>query len=454
MIYIELASMCGHKRSGAEVVYLEQAYPRPKYLVSTTFAITTLLSGYVGMGSTVFAKHVLQAFEIESTPFRQRLIAITHLSSAIAVCLVSNKWALRLNNFTAVFKLGALILISLTGIACMLGWSPIPNSGNLKNPFAGSSFEGNALATSFAKVNFSFVNWNAILSLTAEIPGRDPIRTAKHAGFLSILVTSLVYYLTTVVSFVVVMTHEELVNAGEVLGARFLRKVYGDAIADKLFLVIIGMSTFGGVLAVAMSYARMIREAGRQGVLPFATFWSRVSGFKTPYGPLALKWGLSATLLLITPAKDAFSFLVDLASYPGLVFALATACGVWILRQRRAKMGLPAHAHKAWNIVVVAYVIKSTALLVMPWIPPKNGSHGGDVDFFYATYCIVGIMILLFCGLYYWAWFVVLPRWFGYEIVEETVYLPGGARASVLKRHYKGQPSPQEEPLLHEEQFM
>ncbi|KAG9104372.1 hypothetical protein FRC06_003178 [Ceratobasidium sp. 370] len=261
MIYVELASMCGHKRSGAEVVYLEQAYPRPKYLVSTTFAITTLLSGYAGMGSTVFAKHLLQAFEIESTPFRQKFIAIAHLSSAIATC--------------------------------MLGWSSIPNSGNLKNPFAGSSFEGNALATSFAKVNFSFVNWNAILSLTAEIPGRDPIRTAQYAGFMSVLVTSLLY-LTTVVSFVVVMTHEELVDAGEVLGARFLRKVYGDAIADKLFLIIIGMSTFGGVLTV-------------------------VSRFKTPYGPLALKWGLSVTLLLITPAKDTFSFLVDLASYPGLV---------------------------------------------------------------------------------------------------------------------------------------
>ncbi|KAG9126927.1 hypothetical protein FRC07_001391 [Ceratobasidium sp. 392] len=210
------------------------------------------------------------------------------------------------------------------------------------------------------------------------------------------------------------MTKEELVDAGEILGARFLRKVYGDAIADKLFLVIIGMSTFGGLIAVILLYARMIREAGRQGVLPYATFWSRVSRFKTPYGPILLKWGLSVSLLLITPAKDTFSFLVDLASYPGLVFALATACAVWILRRRRAEMGLPAHAYKAWNIVVIAYVVKSLTLLVLPW---------------------------------------AMPRWFGYEIVEETVSLPGGAKASVLKRRYKNQPSPQEEPLLHEERL-
>jgi hypothetical protein len=28
-------------------------------------------------------------------------------------------------------------------------------------------------------------------------------------------------------------------------------------------------------------------------------------------------------------------------------------------------------------------------------IPPKGGSHGGDVDFFYATYCVVAIAVLL-----------------------------------------------------------
>ncbi|KAG9097730.1 hypothetical protein FS749_005663 [Ceratobasidium sp. UAMH 11750] len=450
MIYVELASMCGHKRSGAEVVYLEQAYPRPKYLVSIAFAITTVLSGYTGIGATVFAKHVIQAFDLEYTPFKQRAIAITMLSSVIAVCLLSNKWALRLNNIITMVKVGALLMISLTGFACMLGWTSIPNSGNLKDPFAGSKLGGNAFATSFAKVNFSYVGWNTVLSLMAEIKGREPIRTARRAGFLSILVAS-VLYMTTILAFVVVMTKEEMKDAGEVLGARFLRKVYGDAIADKLFLVIIGASTFGGSIAGTMSYARMLREVGRQGILPFDTFWSQVSRFKTPYGPIMLKFTLSLIILLVTPANDAFSFLVDLASYPGMLFALGTACGVWILRRRRAKMGLPAHAYKVSNFVVILYVIKALALLIMPWIPPEGGSHGGDVDFFYATYCIVGIAILLLCGLYYWVWFKVLPRWFGYEIIEETVLLPGGAKTSVLRRRHKRERGAQEEPLLHGE---
>ena len=41
-VYTELASMFPN-RSGAEVVYLEQAYPRPRFLVPVSFAVTTVL---------------------------------------------------------------------------------------------------------------------------------------------------------------------------------------------------------------------------------------------------------------------------------------------------------------------------------------------------------------------------------------------------------------------------
>lgn len=41
-LYTELSSMFPN-RSGAEVVYLEQAYPRPKFLVPVSFAVTSVL---------------------------------------------------------------------------------------------------------------------------------------------------------------------------------------------------------------------------------------------------------------------------------------------------------------------------------------------------------------------------------------------------------------------------
>lgn len=87
----------------------------------------------------------------------------------------------------------------------------------------------------------------------AEIKGRDPVRTARNAGFLSVLIAS-VLFLTTTISFVVVLGKEEIVDAGEILGALFIRKVYGDTAANVIFPVLIGISTFGGTVAMVRIY--------------------------------------------------------------------------------------------------------------------------------------------------------------------------------------------------------
>ncbi|CAE6453007.1 unnamed protein product [Rhizoctonia solani] len=446
MVYIELASMCGHKRSGAEVVYLEEAYPRPRFLLSTSYALVTGFLSHSGIISTVFAKHVLHGYNIEDTPFRQRSIAIAMSTIAIWVCLFSNKWALRVNGVAAFFQMGCLLLVSATGLACLLGWTTVPNSGSLRRPFEGSRYEANPFATSVVKVLYSFLGWNSVIGLMAEVKGRRPVRTIRRAGITSVLIATFLF-IATILSFSIILTKEEMKNADEVLGVIFLRKVYGDTVATKLFPILVGINAFGGIVAGTLQYGRMLREAGRQGTIPFAAFWSRVGRFKTPYGPALLKWAMAILLIVLAPAQDAVVFLIDLTSYPALVFSLLIGCGVWILRRRRERLGLPEHAYKAPNIAVVVYVVQSIALIIMPWIPPKGGSKGGDVGFFYAAYCIFAIIILLLSGFYYWVRLCALPQWFGYELVEETVPLPGGVKITALKKVYKYMDD-QQEPLL------
>ncbi|KAH7339412.1 amino acid/polyamine transporter I [Rhizoctonia solani] len=450
MVYIELTSMCGHKRSGAEVVYLEEAYPKPRFLLPTTFALINALLGHSGVSSTVFAQHILHGFDIEITPLRQRSIAIAMSTVAIWVCLFSNKWALRVNGVAAFFKIGCLILISATGLACLFGWTSVPNSGNLRHPFEGSLLEASPLATSIVQALYGFVGWNSILGLMGEVKGRRPVRTIQRAGIASVLITASLF-ITTLLSFAIVLTKEELINANEVLGIVFLRKVYGDVVATKLFPIFIGINTFGAIVSISLYYGRMLREAGRQGMLPFAAFWSQVGRFKTPYGPVFLKWTLTILLIIITPTQDTVAFLIDLASYPTLVFSLLIGYGVWILRRRRQELGLPEHAYKASNFVVIVYILQSIVLLIMPWIPPKSGSNGGDVNFFYATYCVITVFLFMLCGIYYWTRFYVLPQWLGYELVGETVSLSGGVRIVVLKKVYRERVEGEEEPLLRGE---
>jgi len=70
--------------------------------------------------------------------------------------------------------------------------------------------------------------------------------------------------------------------------------------------------------------ARIIREVARQGLLPFPAFFTSIRPFGTPFGPVCLKAFLTIAVILAVPAKDAFNFVLDLASYPHLVRLLST----------------------------------------------------------------------------------------------------------------------------------
>lgn len=52
----------------------------------------------------------------------------------------------------------------------------------------------------------------------------------------------------------------------------------------------------------------------------------------------------------------------------------------------------------------------------------------------YGTYCVVGVVLVLSSMLYYWIWMILLPRLGGYEMVQETVTLEGGALTNRFQR--------------------
>lgn len=46
---------------------------------------------------------------------------------------------------------------------------------------------------------------------------------------------------------------------------------------------------------------------------------------------------------------------------------------------------------KAWYAAIIFSLAINIFILVMPWYPPPGGRFGGDVSFWYATYCVVGL---------------------------------------------------------------
>lgn len=197
---------------------------------------------------------------------------------------------------------------------------------------------------------------------------------------------------------------------------------------------LIALSSFGNLVAVLLGQSRLIRECGRQGVLPFPKFWTSTKPFGTPLGPYVFKWVLTLILIIGPPAGDAFNFTTDLAIYPSSVFGLILAVGIYVLRWNRHKLNLPEPSFRAWDVVLVFNIIVQLYLIVMPWYPPAKGKFGGDVSFWYATYIVVGLCIIGACAIYYVLWINILPKLRGYKIRQELVESDDGEKSHVLRK--------------------
>ncbi|KAI5122269.1 hypothetical protein M0805_002350 [Coniferiporia weirii] len=450
-LYSELACMFPN-RSGAEVVYLEQAYPRPRFLVPVSFAVTTVLLSFSATNSIVFAQYFMTLFNITATPAKQTTLALSVATFAVAVVALSTKWSLRAVNVITAVKVLSQIFVVGTGLLVLFGATRIKDPlSNFKDPWAGGTLNGNALVTAFVKTHFAFVGWGNAFNVLAEVKGHDPVRTVRNAGRISLALVSALFLLTNV-AYVAAIPKEDIKQSGQLVGALFFQRVFGESWAAKILPVMVVFSCLGNIIAVTVGQARVIREVARQGLLPWAEFFASTVPFGTPLGPVLLKYLLTVFVILALPAADAFNFLLDLASYPSMFFAAATAIGVWLLRKRRSKAGILPAKYNASNFAISLYLSSCIFLIIMPWIPPDKGK--ADVSFWYATYCVVGIAILLACGLYYYVWIVLLPRLGGYEIVEDIEELEGGARLARLVRKYPSSDaqipthSHEEQPLL------
>lgn len=54
------------------------------------------------------------------------------------------------------------------------------------------------------------------------------------------------------------------------------------------------------------------------------------------------------------------------------------------------------------------------------------------MSFWYATYVVTGIAIIIGCGVYYWLWIWAFPRIGGYRVRQEVLQFEHGAQSHKL----------------------
>lgn len=432
-MYLEYASLFPN-RSGGQVTYLEQAYPKPAFLFPTTYAFFTvafsfsssnaigkfeiieLLDRIFSLIYIVLSRYIYRAAGYKATEWQHKGLALGSYTFLAFLCLISTRWSIRLMNLISAVKLIILLFIVITGFVVLGGGTSVKDPhANFRNSFDTVTTNGNGIVNALVAITFSYLGYANAFNVVAEI--KNPLPTLKKVAPLSLLIVSILYILANVAFFAAVPA-EDIRNSDTLAAALFFEAVFGKG--AKGLPALIAVSAAGNIMAVIIGTTRMVRECGRQGVLPWPHIWASTRPFGTPFAPVVLKWALTCLVILALPFGDAFNFLVDLRSYPDSVFLFLMVVGVYYIRYRRKKEGLPAPPFKAWHSALILSAAVCLFLLIMPWYPPDDG---GDVSFWYATYCAVGIGLMVAMGLYYFAWIHWLPKLGGYKIRTETLVL-------------------------------
>ncbi|KAF5515874.1 High-affinity methionine permease [Colletotrichum siamense] len=431
-VYLEFTAYFP-SRSGSEVVFLEQAYPRPMWLFPTTFAVQSVILSFGSANATVMANYLIAISGHEGTDWQIKGTALACYTLATLTLVFNTKYAYWFSNGVGIVKICTLLFVIITGFVVLGGHTKVQDpTANFKDAWSGSSSAtAYGMTTALYRIIFSYGGYNNAFNVANEV--KNPVRSLKIYATAA-LTTVYVLYMFANVAFFAAVPREDLENSGLTVASLFFTAVFGNSGAVRGLNFLIALASFGNMIAVIIGLSRRIRECGRQGVLPWTRFWVSTKPFGTPLGPYAVIWFLTALMILAVPAGDAFTFVNDLGVFPQAAFNLAMAVGIYVVRWRRSKLNLPEPEFKAWHVVIIFNICIQLYLLIMPWYPPAGGQYAGDVSFWYATYAVTGVGILLACAAYYWFWAFLIPKWKGYKLRQELISFEDGAQSNQLRK--------------------
>lgn len=167
-VYIEFVTYY-KKRSGGDVVYLEQAYQRPQFLVPTTYAAASVILSYMTSSAISFDQYILSAAEVEVTTWKQRGIGVGVLTFVCLSAALNRKLTLKLSNFLAFVKMVFLVFIIITSFVVLDGSTRVPDPHSIfKDLWKGTTKDGNAISNAILKVSFSYCGTQYLFSLVGE----------------------------------------------------------------------------------------------------------------------------------------------------------------------------------------------------------------------------------------------------------------------------------------------
>ncbi|KAH7383448.1 amino acid permease-domain-containing protein [Cadophora sp. MPI-SDFR-AT-0126] len=428
-VQISLEYGCMLPRSGGDKVYLEFTYRHPRFFASTLVAAQAVLLGFTASNCIIFGEYVLFAFGVERTEVGQKSLALGLLTAITVVHGVFPRAGIRIQDFLGWVKIGLIVFMAFTGVWVAL-FRGVGEVGTLPSPvmswdglWKDSNWGWGTLSTAIFKVGYSYAGLQNVNNVLNEV--KDPVGTLKRV-VPAALATACILYLLVNCAYFAVVPLDEVKESGQLIAALFFERVFGQNVGKTILPLAIAISAAGNVMVVTFTLARVNQEVARQGFIPYSALFSSTKPFGAPLGGLVVHYIPSFLVIAIPPRGSVYNFILDVEGYPGQFAALAIAIGLLRLRYQRPDLTRP---FKAWLPAVYFRIVLCVALIAAPFFPPKDGKS--DVSFWYGTYAVVGIGLILFAILYWYVAFVLLPKWGGYTVEEEVEVLSD--RTSVTK---------------------
>ncbi|KAK3949154.1 amino acid permease-domain-containing protein [Pseudoneurospora amorphoporcata] len=390
-VYLEYASYFPN-RSGSEVVYLDQAYPRPRWMFPTAFAFQSVALSFNSSNAIVLAQYLFRmnghsptAWELKGVTVAGYTVAASCTSRTPSptmpltpeVSLLTRSpftpaSPYHLSNGIGIIKVLTLVFVSITGLVVLGGHvstDRIPNPRlNFRDSFSGEA-TAYGVTNALYKIIFSYAGFENAFNVV-----KRPVKQVRRNGFVALLIVAVLYILANVAYFAAV-PKEKLVKSQQIAASLFLTRVFGSGRAMRGLNFLIALSSFGNLVSVLIGSSRLIRECERQG------------------------WALTILMILAPPAGDAFNFITDLQVLPSAFFQLVMGIGLYVVRSRRSRLNLPGPEFKDWDLVVVFNIL---------------------------------VQLLIACAIYYYLRISIIPKLRGYRIQQEVLRLEAGAQSHKL----------------------
>lgn len=429
-VYLDLGTAI--PRSGGERVYLERIFKKPRMLATCIFMSYVVLLGFSTPNCIVLGEYVMYALEIEVNRWNVRTVAVAVVTLLCVIHARYQKLGLRIINVLGVGKILILVIVILSGVAGALmgvGSSSSPLTRrrltgtidsldvlsnadlstaqrNFSSLFAGSSTQPYDYATALLKILYCFRGYSTANQVLSEV--RNPVPTLRIAAPVALSLVSVGYILANIAYFLVV-SKEDFRSSGVVIAGHFFKNIFGEVIGENVLPLFIIISAFGNIAATSFAQARVNQELGKDGLLPFSSFFAGGKRGDSPTPGLFLHWLVSVIVIVVPPPGEIYNFLVDIGGYPVSVISVAISLGLLYLQTSPSEnWQSPFRAKKIYTIIFAA---SNCLLLVLPWIKPQERKGGGR--FPYYAYPATALAILG-SGVVYWCWWAgVKPRVFG-----------------------------------------